>query len=248
MDRIDKVADAVATALKGFVARALTPIAERLSAVESRQPEKGEPGTNGTNGIDGTNGKDGLNGKDAEVDYARIETTLEARFRALIDAGITKAVAELPKPLDGRDGRDVSAEDVALLVRAAVAELPKPQDGRDGKDGLIVEGFDFAINGRVATVTLQCTNGQTITKSARMDIPQYTGIFRSGQKSEKNDMTTHSGSVWIAKCDTENAPPHSDWVLVVKKGEKGADVYQVAKRNGFEGTEQEWLEEVMGRA
>lgn len=47
---------------------------------------------------------------------------------------VEKAVAELPKPKDGKDGKDVSPEDVEALivlhVERAVKALPVPQDGR----------------------------------------------------------------------------------------------------------------------
>lgn len=69
-------------------------------------------------GKDGLNGKDGERGQDAPpVNVDAIIETLRVR----VDAQLKEAVAEIPKPQDGRDGRD---------GRDGIAK-----DGRDGKDG-----------------------------------------------------------------------------------------------------------------
>lgn len=71
----------------------------------------------------------------------------------LVDEAVALAVAELPVPKDGQDGKSVTVEDVVPLMREliadeipelpdvkqlisdALAELPPPQDGKTGKDG-----------------------------------------------------------------------------------------------------------------
>ena len=87
-------------------------------------------------------GKDGANGRDAGPEQ--------------IEAAVAKAVAVLPKPvdgvagkdgrdgLDGKDGKDgvdgksISLDEVramlADMVQKAVAQIPPPKDGKDGVD------------------------------------------------------------------------------------------------------------------
>jgi collagen triple helix repeat protein len=67
----DRFASVVASTIKS----AMSGLAERVKALEDRQPERGEagpegpagpPGPAGDNGIDGRDGRDGLPGKDGE--------------------------------------------------------------------------------------------------------------------------------------------------------------------------------------
>lgn len=72
--------------------------------------------------IPGEKGADGVDGKDAVVDYESINARvaeLVAERRAATEAGLEVWAAGL---IDAR-------------VKAAVAEIPKPTDGRDGRDG-----------------------------------------------------------------------------------------------------------------
>ena len=46
-----------------------------------------------------------------------------------------KAVADIPSPKDGADGKSVTLEDVRPLIEDAIKAIPPPKDGRDGKDG-----------------------------------------------------------------------------------------------------------------
>jgi hypothetical protein len=68
----------------------------------------------------------------------------------LVDEAVALAVAELPTPKDGQDGKSVTVEDVVPMLRElvadempelpdvkqlvddAISELPKPQSGKDG--------------------------------------------------------------------------------------------------------------------
>lgn len=47
---------------------------------------------------------------------------------------------------------------------------------------------------------------------------EYRGIFKSAEVYRKGDVCTHSGSLWIAHRQTNEAPPGNGWTLAVKQG------------------------------
>lgn len=127
-----------------YLARSLRPFAERIKALEDRQPAKGEKGD------------PGQPGKDADL------SEIAAKAAAHVETLFSEYKRSQPIPRDGRDGRDgVSVETVAKLVSAevtkAVAELPKPADGKDGapgtagKDGASVD-FDAVVQTAVKMI------------------------------------------------------------------------------------------------
>lgn len=108
--------------LHEYIGKALQPVGLRLKALESRLPEKGDPGSDGAPGKDGAPGDPGKDGKDADPEVIR--------------AMVAEAVAEIPKP---QDGKSVDPETVAAMVAEQVdkcmAELTPPENGRDGENG-----------------------------------------------------------------------------------------------------------------
>lgn len=131
-----------------YIAEVIAPMSERLKALESRAPEKGDPGQDADPEVirqmvqdaakeipPPADGKDGENGKDADPE----------EIKRMIDA----AVAEIPKPVDGKDGADgkdgesVPIEDVERMIQEAVdkavSAIPKAKDGENGKDALDIE-------------------------------------------------------------------------------------------------------------
>ena len=117
--------------VRDYIEKALTPLAERVKALESREPVKGEPGPAGKDGVDGAPGRDGVDGNKGEPG---------------------------PAGRDGVDGKSVSIEDlepvverlvvervkaekavlfdhVAETVSAEFAKIPVPKDGEPGRDG-----------------------------------------------------------------------------------------------------------------
>lgn len=116
--------------------------------------ERGQDGAQGPQGERGERGEAGQAGKDgergADADMAAVEAAItEGIERALPDAVqkaltalmpdlVARAVAEIPKPRDGIDGK--SADDAAILANVtehmlrAVDALPKARDGADGRD------------------------------------------------------------------------------------------------------------------
>jgi hypothetical protein len=189
------------------------PGAAGQDGAPGRDGENGQKGDAGQDGIDGNDGKDGAPGRDGndgtdgkDCDYAIVAKMVgDAIERAMPDI-IAKAVALLPIPAPGRDGRDGV----------------KGDPGRDGDDGfspddLTVESID---GGRTIEFTLRAGD-RTITRSMSLAVPLDRGVFKAGEYSQ-GDGVTHSGSFWIAQRDTkaDELPGRSDaWRLAVKRGQ-----------------------------
>lgn len=142
--------------------------------------------------------------KMAQLDVERevLRNTL-AEVRAQIDSRLSEVKDGAPgkdgEP--GRDGASVTIADVEPLLRdmvaEKVAEIPLPKDGAPGKDG---ERGEPGPMGSLA----QC--------KAWEDRVYYQG-----------EVVSFDGSLYQAQRDTGKAPPHEDWLCIVRAGRDGAD-------------------------
>lgn len=123
------LAQATAAIVKEHVDAAVAPLIKRIKELEERGPLKGEPGAAG---------KDGLS---VTVDDVA----------PMISEVVRSAVAAIPAPKDGADGKDgangrdgvdgksVSIDEIepiiASHIRKAISAIPAPKDGKDGRDG-----------------------------------------------------------------------------------------------------------------
>lgn len=127
------------------------------------QGERGEKGDPGEPGLPGRDGKDGVegpqgpvggmgpSGKNADAELVRtvVDAILPEMFetaRASLAASVADAVASMPVPKDGRDGRDaepVHPDTVRAMVleevQRVVAAQPRPRDGEPGRDAIAVD-------------------------------------------------------------------------------------------------------------
>lgn len=128
-----------------WFSKEIAPIVARISALEARQPEKGEKGDPGndfdpsalaamfvdaentlTQKVDDflksvplpENGKDGIDGKDVDPEFVK--------------SLVAEQVAQIPPAKDGIDGKNVEIEQVKALVDEVFAQIPAPKDGKDG--------------------------------------------------------------------------------------------------------------------
>lgn len=133
MTKQANLADQVFDAAKAWLQRNVSPLVERIKALEDRpvvpgeRGEKGDPGQPGRDGVDGKDGAAGADGKDG----------IDGKDGA---PGIQGERGEKGDP--GQDGKDADPEVIKSLVVAAVAEIPVPKDGAPGKDGR--DGIDGA--------------------------------------------------------------------------------------------------------
>lgn len=130
MTKQANLADQVFDAAKAWLQRNVSPLVERIKALEDRpvvpgeRGEKGDPGQPGRDGVDGKDGAAGADGEDG----------IDGKDGA---PGIQGERGEKGDP--GQDGKDADPEVIKSLVVAAVAEIPAPKDGapgRDGRDGI----------------------------------------------------------------------------------------------------------------
>lgn len=131
-------------AVKDHMDRTVTPILERLEALEKRVSEIPEPKE-----------PPDLSGISLQLE------TLSASINDLpelpdISGMVAEAVEAIPKP---QDGKSITVEDVQPIIdegiQKAVENLPKPKDGepgKDGRDGLDVKELFRAEGGKLMAV------------------------------------------------------------------------------------------------
>ena len=120
MGGIEEVGARLVVSVKQYVSEAMASVAKRFDDVDARI--KSIP--------HGPSGKDGRDGKDADP--------------VLIEIAVQKAVAMIPVPKDGVDGKpgsdgkpgaDADPVLIEIAVQKAVAMIPVPKDGAPGEKG-----------------------------------------------------------------------------------------------------------------
>ena len=220
----------------------------------------------GRDGQDGKNGQDGASAYDIAVKYGFKGTELEfAQAQFGKDGRDGKDGAPGKNGADGQDG--ASAYDIAVKYgfKGTQLEFAKAQfgkdgkdgqngkDGRDGKDGIGFDDLKVEFDGE-RTIQLKFeANGNT--KSYEFSLPAmiYKGVYKDGQEYQIGDTVTDNGSLWTCLKPTKERPISAEkgyWQLAVKhgrQGEKGApgmSAYDLAVKNGFKGSEKEYLAEI----
>ncbi len=154
-----------------------------------------------------------------------------------LQAQVAEAIAELPIPKDGADGKSVTIEDLRAwfeaeqarwaldferraqdVLQRAVDRIPAP------RDALAVDQFDavLAEDGRTLTVSL---GAGELAKSVTLRIPSILdrGIFSPGKAYAAGDAVSWGGNLWLAQAETSTMPTEGDptWRLAVRKGRDG---------------------------
>ncbi|WP_395406296.1 phage portal protein [Pseudoduganella sp. UC29_106] len=149
---LDKIAEGVIAAVKGFVANAVSGLSQRIdgleSAVKAWQPVDTKAIAREAADLIPAP-KDGQPGKDADIEairgmvvaevakIPRPENGKDAEPEAIIRAA-QAAIEALPKPVDGKS---ITAEDVAPMLAQLVADafkaVPTPADGKDADPEVI---------------------------------------------------------------------------------------------------------------
>jgi len=220
--KILEITRGIAPVIIGYVKTELTPILQRLTALEAREPlrgekgEKGDPGESGKVGPAGSEGAPGPRGERGEKGDPgeRGERGLEGP-QGIPGRDGRDGAQGLPGKdgLNGKDGRDgIDGKDGA--------------PGLDGKDGL---GFDDLTvdaedDGRVIVMRFVCGDRREefrLTTATAI----YRGVFQEGKAYERGDLVTWGGSVWHCNAETPEKPGDGSksWTLAVKKGRDGRD-------------------------
>lgn len=230
---------------------------------DGRDGVDGAPGRDGLNGADGAPGPPGERGADGRsvtVDDVR-PMILDEVGRAV--AAIPRPVDG--KSVTVEDVRPMLVELVDQTMTKAVAALPQPRDGRDGLPGVPGPPGEKGLDGKDGTPGRDGVNGQDGAPGRdgadglgfddlelHEDRTGYKFVMRSGDREKSwqlkrlpfeddawrhgliyypGAVVTHKGHGWICKAETRERPGESKhWRLFVRRGEDGRD----APRSGDE--------------
>lgn len=193
---VEKFTDAVATdAAKHLLAseglKSLCVLVATEAVAELPPAEKGEDGKSVT----------------VEEVVAKLLPALEDRFEAIV----------------GKHVLDVERRAQGVLERA-VAAIPKPRDGVDGKDGLSAEDFTGEYDPDRGFVVRARSGEKAVEFVLPMYV--HRGFWSEGKAVKAGESATHDGALWIAKRETTAKPcleNAEDWILAARKGRDGKD-------------------------
>lgn len=141
-----------------------------------------------------------------------------AELRAQVEA-IKAIKPPQPKELD----RDI-IRDIAV---AAIADMPKPRDGKDGADGKDGMGFDDLsvdeVSEREFVISLK-RGDKVITHNVHMPSLIYRGRYSPDKLYAKGDAVSRAGQLWIAIEQVLGDGPtegSQSWDLAARAGRDG---------------------------
>lgn len=201
----------IVDAVKGYVARAIAPLAARLKTLEDLL-EKGVPAAPGNEPREPRDGKDGKNGVDG---------------RDALELSILPAIDENRSYARGTYARHANG-----LWRAF--------EGTQGMRGweCLVAGVHLVQidqkDERAFVLSISLSGGEKVEKEFVLPVVLDRGVYRPEQKYSKGDGVTFAGSFWIAQVDEPTEKPGipapgtpagatGEWRLAVKKGRDGKD-------------------------
>lgn len=218
-----------------YMERALAPLAQRISALEMREPERGEkgergdrgeqgpegpPGERGEKGTDGERGEQGPRGERGADGVSptpeQVASALEPQlakwaldFERRAQDVLQRAIDRMPAPKDGRDGRDGI----------------NGKDGADGRDGLGFDDMRVELSGERGFALVFERGADARRFEFALPAMIYRGVYREGQKYQRGDVATFGGSLWHCNEDTDTKPQETEkaWTLCAKRGRDGRD-------------------------
>ncbi len=167
--------------------------------------EKGDKGADGV-GIVGPAGPQGERGADGESIHPDT-------VRLMVQEAVEKAVALIPKAIDGQNGKDgAPGKDADVIVRGICDAFELTQSPDDP---------------RVLIARSTLPDGTVKHAAFRFPVALYQGVFKASEVYEQGDLATHDGSVWHCNAAKTSAVPgkSEDWQLAVKsvRGKDGRD-------------------------
>lgn len=231
-DEVDQLVDAMSEATDERMSARLSPVVDRLTAVEHRaampgpQGERGEAGPQGERGGDGAKGLDGPVGPQGEKGEPGEPGPAGADGEDGDEGPMGPAGPQGPQgekgepgprgetgPMGpagpaGRDGRDgaAGANGDKGLDGLNGRDGVDGTHGKDGRDGL---GFDdlSVLHDGERGFTFRFQRGDVV-KDFTFSIPALLdrGVYVEGRTYEPGDVVTWGGSMWIAKAETTARP------------------------------------------
>lgn len=137
----------------------------------------------------------------------------------------------------GRDGADVDMGEIAKSIKAAVAEIPRPADGKDGQngadgkdgaDGFGFDDMDVVVDEVRKGCFLRFTKGDRVKEFRIKGVPMHCGIYDDSQEYFKGNEVTRGGSTWLMQADHVKGVKPDDtpesrkvWKLAAMRGKEG---------------------------
>lgn len=200
----------------------------------------------------------------APVDYDAIKEMIKESVSAI----------DMPHARDGVDGKDgVDGRDAAHIeILPAIEEEKSYPRGTFAthRGGLWrayekthgMRGWECIVNGeaetsveydgaRRANIVVTRSNGEVVEKEVRIPAMISKGVWKQGETYERGDYVQLSGSMWRCLKDDVTSRPNDggdDWEVAVKRGGTGDSAYQIARKNGFDGSPVEWLDSLGKKA
>lgn len=206
--------EAIHSAIKEAVDAIEIPIPK--DGVDGKDGQDGKDGVDGAAGVDGKNGYDGRDAVDIEI-LPEIDTdkSYSRGTFASHNGGLWRSFEKT----HGMRGWE--------CIVSGVAEIDVEYDGE-----------------RKAVFKIKDSHGAVVEKEVVIPALIHKGIWVQGEQYTKGDFVQLSGSMWFCKADTDSRPMDDSecWQLAVKRGGTGDSAYNIARKNGFEGTVLEWLD------
>lgn len=222
---MEALAESVYGAVRGYVAKHITALSERLEKRIGEIPagDRGEPGPEGPQGAPGlgTKGLDGRDGRDG-IDGAPGRDAIDLEFRdgvdatrsyargtlATFDGGVIRAT-RTTDPLADTEGDIVKAGWHVLWVGVKAIFAERSEDGRQ------------------ITLHAEYTGSRKHELAVwEMPVMLYRGVFspKAGEY-RTGDVVTWDGHLWHCEEPTNGAPgqENKSWKLIVRRGERGRD-------------------------
>jgi integrin beta 3 len=195
----------------------------------------GTPGPHGERGLDGSAGPQGERGDRGDagergekgIDGQSIhEDTVRLIIAETVDGALTKAVAALPAPKDGKDADPLAMAALAREEVAAAFEAIKPHikgEKGDPGEGLRDMTMGLSDDGRLMRFGFI---GEHFQKDVEVVAawPIYRDLFDRTKTYAPGDVVTYAGSMFVAKRENPGIPEDGGggWQLCVKRGKNAA--------------------------
>lgn len=221
--QLDAKALAAATAdiVRRHVEQATAPLIERIVALETRVPEKGENGDIGESGLQGRDGV-GLAGALIDRGGALVVTLTDGTTREL-GLVVGKDGEPGPQGEQGQPGPEGPAgKDGGLGPAGPQGESgPVGEPGRDGTDGVAGEKGDPGEAGAPGERGEPGEKGEQGLEGPPAYVGEAKGLFDPAAEYRARDVIALNGSAFMAKVDNPGECPGEGWMLLASRGKAG---------------------------
>lgn len=217
--------------------------------------DRGEPGIAGKDGAPGLKGDAGETGRPGvdgkSVDPAEVRTwVMDEVAKAIKSFPLPRDGRDGRNGVDGPPGRDAAElmpedgmNESASYQRGTwvmhrgglflAYRATDPVQGGDYKaagwhvvnNGLADMRVELAADQRTLLVSLEGSDGRTVTKHIKTAMQIHRGVWRDGITYERGDNVSSGGSTWHANETTTDKPGEGSkaWTLTTKRGRDGKD-------------------------